>query len=99
MVVACRGYGVPPVVLVARVVRCWAGAARRMEAVLSIGPYDAEQAAGVEFGSSVPVFCAVQETQTVAGRACCGYARRDERRHEGERGLRGRSRDILVRTA
>ena len=29
-----------------------------MDAVLSIGPYDAEQAAAVKFGSSVPVFCA-----------------------------------------
>ena len=27
-----------------------------MDAVLSIGPYDAEQAAGVKFCSSVPVF-------------------------------------------
>ena len=34
-----------------------------MEAVLSIGPYDAEQAAGVDCSSSVPVFCAGAETQ------------------------------------
>ena len=29
-----------------------------MDAVLSIGPYGAEQAAAVEFSSSLPLFCA-----------------------------------------
>ena len=33
-----------------------------MGAVLGIGPYDAERAAGVKFCSSVPVFVPVQET-------------------------------------
>ena len=39
------------------------------------------------------VLCRCRRRRQVAGRACCGYARRDESRHEGERGLRGRSRD------
>ncbi len=69
----------------------------QMDAVLSIGPYDAEQAAGVESGPSLPVLLPLQETSGT-GRACCGFAGAASR-HEGERGLRGRSRDILVRTA
>ena len=35
-----------------------------MDAVLSIGPYDAEQAAGVEFAQVYRCFVPVQETQT-----------------------------------
>ena len=35
-----------------------------MEAVLSIGPYDAEQAAGVEFAQVYRCFVPVQETKT-----------------------------------
>ena len=34
-----------------------------MDAVLSIGPYDAEQAAGVEFAQVYRCFVPVQETQ------------------------------------
>ena len=54
-----------------------------MDAVLSIGPYDAEQAAGVESGPSLPVLLPLQETSGT-GRACCSFARRDASRHEGE---------------
>ena len=45
------------------------------------------------------VLCRCRRRRQVAGRACCGYARRGASRHEGQGGLRGRSRDILVRTA
>ena len=52
-----------------------------MGAVLGIGPYDAERAAGVEFAQVYRCFVPVQERdaqQQAAGRACCGFARRDE---------------------
>ena len=60
-----------------------------MEAMLSIGPYDAEQAAGVKFCSSVPVFVPVQETHNKQGELAAvsrGAARAIAGR---ERGLRG----------
>ena len=39
-----------------------------MEAVLSIGPYDAEQAAGVDLAQVYRCFVPVQETHTASGR-------------------------------
>ena len=59
-----------------------------MEAVLSTGPYDAEQAAGVEFAQEYRCFVPVQETQT-SGRESLLRLRGATSRHEGERGLRG----------
>ena len=38
-----------------------------MDAVLSIGPYDAERAAGVEFAQVYRCFVPVQETQKTQG--------------------------------
>ena len=52
-----------------------------MGAVLGIGPYDAERAAGVELAQVYRCFVPVDATHT-AGRAfappCCSYARRRE---------------------
>ena len=72
-----------------------------MGAVLGIGPYDAERAAGVEFAQVYRCFVPVQETPSRESllRFRAARRRRGVSRHEGERGLRGRSRDILVRTA
>ena len=39
-----------------------------MDAVLSIGPYDAEQAAGVKFAQVYRCFVPVQETHNTSGR-------------------------------
>ena len=48
-----------------------------MDAVLSIGPYGAEQAAAVEFSSSLPLFCAGAGAGEAISRegACCSFAR------------------------
>ena len=69
-----------------------------MDAVLSIGPYDAEQAAGVTFPQVYRCFVPVQETQT-SGREsflppCCSYARRRREPSWGSGRPRGHTRDI-----
>ena len=72
-----------------------------MEVVLATGPDDAEQAAGVNFPQVYRCFVPVRETHKTSGRESLlrfRAARREPSRGR-DRGLRGRSRDILVRTA
>ena len=60
-----------------------------MDAVLSIGPYDAEQAAGVKFGQVYRCFVPVQETHKRPGRESLLQLRaaRREPSRGGERSL------------
>ena len=88
MVVACRGDGVLVGVDGAEVISLREAAgtpeggkvlgrgSAPMGAVLGIGPYDAERAAGVEFAQVYRCFVPLQETHNkAAGRACCSFAR------------------------
>ena len=66
-----------------------------MEAVLCMGPYDAEQAAGVKFAQVYRCFVPVQETQS--GRRAphlAAVTRGDASRHKGKDDLPGGTRDV-----
>ena len=68
-----------------------------MEAVLGICPYDAEQAAGVEFAQVYRCFVPVQETQASGGWESLlqfRARRRHARRQKGKDDLRGGTRDV-----